>query len=310
MDKHAGTVADPRPGFRDAGRAAVKVLVHPMEIGGGFGGKFTAYTDVPAAMLSRSRTPAGQDRPSRAPKCCRPPARHPVRTFRVKMGATKDGKITAAEAELIYEAGAYPGSPVGAGAGVILAPYKIDNIQIDGYDVVVNRPKTGAYRAPGGTNAAFASESVIDELAETTGHRSAGVPPAQCGGRRRSPRADGPIFARIGYVQTIEAAIAHPHYKSPLEGPNRGRGVASGFWFNGGGKSSVSASVNPTAVSIFLRVRPISAASRRRHRHAIGGDPRNRRRRCEPPRGGHGLRRLQRRHRRQPCDLRDRLRSL
>jgi CO/xanthine dehydrogenase Mo-binding subunit len=220
------------------------VRVTPLEIGGGFGGKFTAYTDVPAALLSKK---AG-GRPVKVPMSRTEVLQATGPTsgsyLKVKVGATKDGKITAAQAELIYEAGAYPGSPVGAGGGVILAPYRLDNVQIDGYDVVVNRPKTGAYRAPGGTNAAFASETVMDEVAEKLG-----MDPLEF--RRINAvvegdrRADGPMFARIGYLETVEAAMNHPHYKTPLEGKNRGRGVASGFWFNGGGKSSVSASVNP-----------------------------------------------------------------
>jgi xanthine dehydrogenase molybdenum-binding subunit len=220
-----------------------KVKVTPTEIGGGFGGKFTAYLDVPAALLSRKSN------------------HHPVKIvmsrtevllatgptsgsyIRVKIGAKKDGTITAAEAELAYEAGGYPGSPVGAGAGVILAPYKLDNLQIDAYDVVVNRPQTGAYRAPGGTNAAFASEAVIDEVAEKLGmdpleFRLKNA--AQEGDRR----ADGPTYGKIGFKETVEAALDHSHYATPLEGKYRGRGVASGFWFNGSNPSSVTAVVN------------------------------------------------------------------
>jgi CO/xanthine dehydrogenase Mo-binding subunit len=108
---------------------------------------------------------------------------------------------------------------------------------------VVNRPQTGAYRAPGGTNAAFASESVIDELAEKLG-----IDPLEFrrinGAVEGDRRPDGPVFSRIGYVETVEAALNHPHYKTPLEGKNRGRGVASGFWFNGAGPSSVTAILN------------------------------------------------------------------
>src|SRR5512135_476191 len=89
--------------------------------------------------------------------------------MRVKMGCDKSGRITAAQAYLAYEAGAYAGSPVGSGMGVIFAPYRLENLLIDGYDVVVNKPRTAAYRAPGGTNAAFASETVLDELAERLG---------------------------------------------------------------------------------------------------------------------------------------------
>jgi CO/xanthine dehydrogenase Mo-binding subunit len=151
--------------------------------------------------------------------------------------------ITAAEAELIYEAGAYPGSPVGAGSGVIFAPYRLDNVQVDGYDVVVNRPKAAAYRAPGGTNAVFAAETVVDELAEKLG-----LDPIDFrlrnAVREGDRRVDGPEYKRIGFVETLEAARNHPHYTAPLTGNHRGRGIAAGFWFNWGGKSSATATVN------------------------------------------------------------------
>ncbi len=220
------------------------VRVTPLEIGGGFGGKFTAYTDLPAALLSKK---AGY----RPVKIAMSRTEVLLATgptsgsyINVKIGATKDGKITAAQAELIYEAGAYPGSPVGAGGGVIFGPYRLENVQIDGYDVIVNKPKTAAYRAPGGTNAAFASETVLNELAEKLG-----IDPLEFrrinGVVEGDRRADGPTYGHIGFLSTVEAAINSAHYKSPLSGKNRGRGVASGFWFNGGGKSSVAASVNP-----------------------------------------------------------------
>jgi CO/xanthine dehydrogenase Mo-binding subunit len=225
------------------GVAISKVRVIPLEIGGGFGGKFTAYTDAPAALLSKK---AG-GRPVKLALSRTEVLKGTGPTsggyIKVKIGATKDGKITAAQAELIYEAGAYPGSPVGAGAGVILAPYRLENVQIDGYDVLVNKPQTAAYRAPGGTNAAFASEAVIDEVAEKLG-----MDPLEF--RRRNAavegdrRPDGPVYNRIGFLETLEAATNSAHYKTPLEGKHRGRGVASGFWFNGSNQSSVSANVN------------------------------------------------------------------
>ena len=86
--------------------------------------------------------------------------------IRVKMGADATGRLTAAQAYLAYEAGAYPGSPIGPGCSCIFACYDIPNVHIDGYDVVVNKPATAAYRAPGATNAGFASETVIDEICE------------------------------------------------------------------------------------------------------------------------------------------------
>ena len=89
--------------------------------------------------------------------------------MKVKIGARKDGRITAAQAYLAYEAGAYPGAMVGPGAMCVFAAYDIANVVIDGFDVVVNKPSTAAYRAPGATNAAFATETVLDEIAEKLG---------------------------------------------------------------------------------------------------------------------------------------------
>ena len=65
-----------------------------------------------------------------------------------------------------YESGAFPGSSVGGGAACIFSPYDIENIVIDAYDVIDNKPKTAAYRAPGAPGAAFAAETVLDEIAE------------------------------------------------------------------------------------------------------------------------------------------------
>ena len=67
------------------------------------------------------------------------------------------------------------------------------------------------------------------------------------GAKEGTRRADGPVYPRIGMVETAEAAKAHAHYQAPLSrgtGFPVGRGVASGFWFNAGLKSSATASVN------------------------------------------------------------------
>ena len=219
-----------------------QVKVTPMEIGGGFGGKFPLYHDPVAALLSKKTG-------------------HPVKIIMsrkevfestgptsgshivVKMGAASDGKITAAQAYMAYEAGAFPGSPVGAGAECIFTPYDISNVLIDGYDVVVNKPKAGAYRAPGASNASFAAESVVDELAAKTG-----LDPIEFrlknAAKEGTRRASGPIFPRIGMLETLEAMRDHPHWSAPLDGENCGRGIAVGFWMNGGAESSCTISVN------------------------------------------------------------------
>src|SRR4029077_20637259 len=137
-------------------------------------------------------------------------------TIRCKIGCTKDGKLVAAKISLAYEAGAYPGSPVGAGAMTIIAPYDIPHMIIDAYDVLVNRPKTAAYRAPGATNAARSSETIIDELAD-----KCGIDPIQFrllnAAHEGTAQTAGPPYKKIGYIETLEALKNSPHYKSKLE---------------------------------------------------------------------------------------------
>ena len=218
-----------------------QIRVTPMEIGGGFGGKIPVYLEPVAALLSRKTGQAVKILMSRAdtfeasgPTC--------GSWSRVKIGAKDDGTITAAEVELAFEAGAYPGSPVGAGAMCALAAYDIENGTVDGYDVVVNKPKTAAYRAPGAPNAAFAVEQAVDELAEKIGMDPLDIR-LKNAAKEGTRRVDGPTFNRVGLVETLEAMKSHPHYSAPL-GENQGRGVAIGFWFNIGFDSAVNLAVN------------------------------------------------------------------
>ncbi|MEE9146014.1 MAG: molybdopterin cofactor-binding domain-containing protein, partial [Candidatus Tectomicrobia bacterium] len=220
-----------------------QVKAIPMEIGGGFGGKTIVYVEPVAAALARKSGRPVKVTMSRTEVL---EASGPTSGthIRVKLGATKDGKLVAGEAHLIYEAGAYPGSPVSPGCQCMMAAYDIPNAWIEGYDVVVNRPKSAAYRAPGAPASAFAMETAIDELCEKLG-----MDPLEFrllnSAKEGTRRATGPLNPKVGFIETLQAAKDHPHYATPLEGPHRGRGVASGFWFNGTGPSSAIAIVNP-----------------------------------------------------------------
>jgi len=219
-----------------------RVKVTPMEIGGGFGGKIPVYIEPVAALLSKKTGKPVKIVMSRK-DVFEGTGPTPGSYIKVKIGARKDGRITAAQAYLAYEAGAYPGAMVGPGAMCVFAAYDIANVMIDGFDVVVNKPSTAAYRAPGATNAAFAAETVVDEIAEKLG-----IDPIDFrlknAAKEGTRRADGPKYRRIGCVEVLEAMKNHPHYKAPLGGPNRGRGVGIGFWFNIGLPSSCTISVN------------------------------------------------------------------
>ncbi len=219
-----------------------KIKVIPMEIGGGFGGKNTPYMESLSALLARKTGLPVKVTMSRS-EVFEGTGPTSGGYMRVKIGATKDGRITAADATLAYEAGAYPGSPVNPGVQCIFGPYDIPNARAEGYDVVVNKPKVAPYRAPGAPAAAFAAESVIDEICEKLE-----LDPLEFrllnAAKEGTRRVTGPRYPRIGCVETLQAAKEHPHYTAPLEGPNRGRGIACGFWFNGTGPSSAVASVN------------------------------------------------------------------
>ncbi|MEE2659637.1 MAG: xanthine dehydrogenase family protein molybdopterin-binding subunit [Candidatus Latescibacterota bacterium] len=221
-----------------------KVKVIPLEIGGGFGGKFPIYMEPVAAVMSHKTGHPVKMIMSR-PEVFQATGPAPGSYIKCKMGAKRDGTITAAQAYMAYEAGAYPGSAVGAGASCIFGPYYIGNVLIDAYDVVNNKPKSSAYRAPGAPNAAFASESVIDELAEAIGMDPLEIR-VKNSAREGTRRADGTVYKKIGATETVEAARQSEHYQSAKpSGPNQGRGVASGFWFNGGGQSAATIQVHP-----------------------------------------------------------------
>jgi xanthine dehydrogenase molybdenum-binding subunit len=218
------------------------IKVVPAEIGGGFGGKLVIYLEPLSVLLSQKTGRPVKLVMNRA-DVIRATGPTSGSRIRCKMGATKDGKLVAAEIWMAYEAGAFPGSPVGAGAMTIIAGYNIPHFQIDAYDVLVNRPKTAAYRAPGASNAAFASETIIDELAE-----KCGIDPIEFrlmnAVKEGDPQTAGPPFKRIGFIETLTAIKNSDHYKSRLEGPNRGRGVAAGFWFNAGMQSSAVVNIH------------------------------------------------------------------
>ncbi|HET7410003.1 MAG TPA: molybdopterin cofactor-binding domain-containing protein, partial [Paracoccaceae bacterium] len=213
---------------------AAQLRVTASEIGGGFGGKTTVFMEPVALALSRK---AGRPVKLVMPRSEVFRATGPTSStsIDVKIGMKKDGTITAAFAENRYQGGAFPGAPADMGAMCSFACYALENVKAVGYDVVTNRPKQAAYRAPGSPMATFAVESVIDELCQKLNLDAIDVR-LKNGAREGTKASYGPTWPRIGLTATLEAAKAHPHMTAPL-GPNQGRGVASGYWFNGGGES-------------------------------------------------------------------------
>ncbi|MGR3652208.1 MAG: xanthine dehydrogenase family protein molybdopterin-binding subunit [Roseovarius sp.] len=219
-----------------------QLRVTASEIGGGFGGKTVVFLEPVALMLAKKSGRPVKMVMSRS-EVLRATGPTSSTSIDVRIGMTKEGRITAGFAELRYQGGAYPGSPVDMGAMSGFAPYDLENVKTVGWDVVTNRPKAAAYRAPGAPMAAFAIESAIDEAA-----RGFGLDPLEVrlmnGADEGTKASYGPTYPAIGLKATLEAAKTHPHWSAPL-GENQGRGVACGFWFNFGGDTCVSLNITP-----------------------------------------------------------------
>ena len=231
----------------------------PAEIGGGFGGKTIVYLEPLATILSKK---AG--RPVKMVMTREEVMRASGPTSgsksTIKIGAKNDGTITAAEGIYWLQAGGLPGSPIRGAVGCALAPYDIPNGRTFGYDVVSNRSKVAAYRAPGAPIGAFGIECVLDEIAEELGMDPLDLR-LKNAAKEGTQAVHGPTYPLMGYVESLEAAKAHDHYKAPL-GPNQGRGVASGFWFNAGGESSAQVNITEDGNVVVTTGHPDIGGSR------------------------------------------------
>lgn len=236
-----------------------KLKVVASEIGGGFGGKTVVYQEPVALALSRKagrpvKMVMNRDEvfiatgPTSAAK------------LKAKVGAKKDGTITAMQGWMAYEAGAFKGSPMMPGVMTMFTPYDCGNVQVEGFDVVVNKCKVAAYRAPGAPQAEFAAEMVVNELAEELG-----MDPIELrlknAAREGTQTIYGPKLKTVGLVECLEAARDSDHYKSALA-EGCGRGISAGFWFNIGGQSSVSINMNTDGTGTIIEGSPDIGGSR------------------------------------------------
>jgi CO/xanthine dehydrogenase Mo-binding subunit len=223
------------------GMESSQLRVTASEIGGGFGGKTTVFIEPVALALSRKTGRPVKMVMSRE-EVFRATGPTVSSSMDVKIGMTRDGRITAAEAHLRYQGGAFPTGTVTMGGQSAFAAYDLEAVRTYGWNVMTNRPKEAAYRAPGAPMAIYAVESVVDEFCQHFGLDPLDV--RLMNAAKKGTRSSyGPTFDEIGLIATLEAAKAHPHYTAPL-GPNQGRGLSCGFWFNFGGNTCVTLNVN------------------------------------------------------------------
>ena len=226
-----------------------RVKVTPAELGGGFGGKNSIYLEPLAVMLSKKSGRPVKLTMTRG-EVFRATGPTSGTNIIIKIGVTKEGKITAAHATLNYQSGCFPGSSLPLCTPTVFTRYDIPNVLVIGNDVVCNRPKVAAYRAPGAPMIAFGVETVIDEIAEELNLDKIDIRLLNAA-KEGTQTHFGPKLGPIGYIETLEAAKVHSHMKVPL-GPNQGRGIATGFWNTLGMETSATLNINQDGTASFI----------------------------------------------------------
>jgi CO/xanthine dehydrogenase Mo-binding subunit len=216
---------------RMLGMPQSQLRVVPLEIGGGFGGKIAIHGEAVAVRLAQ--------------KCGRPVKLQFTREevlqggsgpaagalIDITVGADADGHLAAIEGTYRMDAGGLPGLSPSLLMQASAALYQCPNLNLQGFDVVTNKPRTEAYRGPGGIQAAFAMEQAMDALCQRLD-----MDPLEF--RKRNASVTGstmPIgtpFPAIGLTTILDQVSRHPCWTDPLpEGRfPRGRGLALGYW--------------------------------------------------------------------------------
>ncbi len=212
---------------RVLGMSEHEVTVTAMPVGGGFGGKFGFLEPTVAALAKAVNRPVRAVFSRQEEFSTGDPASES--RMRIKLGATRDGIMTALDGDMLFDAGAKAGAPVGI-AGILLGSlYRFGALRITGAEVLTHKAATGAYRAPGAPQAAFALESAIDDLA-----RELKMNPVELrlknAAAEGDERADGPKWTRIGLTECLERAQPVYAAERAALGPNEGVGVAAGGW--------------------------------------------------------------------------------
>jgi CO/xanthine dehydrogenase Mo-binding subunit len=233
------------------GLAEEQVRVVPMPVGGGFGGKFGLIEPLTAGAALACGRPVRLTLTRNEELLTANPT--PAGRIEVKIGARRDGKVTALQSRLIFDTGAYPNSPMAGAAFAVAGCYHFPNLDITGYEVMTNRLGPGAYRAPGNPQASFAVESVMDDLArqlelDPIQFRLLNVP------EEGDPRPDGKLWPLIGLKDCLEHLSRHSLWQTRGgNGAGNGRyregvGVGVGGWRGGLEPAAALCNVDPSGV--------------------------------------------------------------
>jgi CO/xanthine dehydrogenase Mo-binding subunit len=208
----------------------IRVVAEPL--GGAFGGKFALVEPLAAGAALALRRPVRLVLTRREDFQATNPASAQVTHLRV--GARKDGTFTGIEARMLVDRGSNAGWGVeGITSSLVAGPYRWQAHDVVGYGIQTNRFTFGAYRAPGAPTAAFALESLLDELAQALG-----LDPIELRLKNAVVEGDmgigGNPFPTIGAVEVLEQVRDHPLWAARSTLPDdEGIGVAAGYWPGG-----------------------------------------------------------------------------
>jgi CO/xanthine dehydrogenase Mo-binding subunit len=226
------------------------VTVHNLEIGGAFGSKSVLLEPLAGWLALKERKPIKIVYSRAEEFTAATPA--PGSDIDVKIGAKKDGTITAVQSRLVFDSGCYSASPYNIGAILLGSYYKTDNLHVDAFEVLTNKPGVGAYRAPGAPQATFAIEQAVDELAGKLG-----MDPVEFrllnASDEGDPQVNGAPWPRIALKQVLETIRDHPLWKNRTNSGNRAVGMAIGGWPGGLEPCTANVKLN-TDGSLVLQV--------------------------------------------------------
>ncbi|HEV2477337.1 MAG TPA: xanthine dehydrogenase family protein, partial [Candidatus Dormibacteraeota bacterium] len=225
-----------------------RVRVVPMAVGGGFGGKVQLLEPLVALLALRTGRPVRLALDRSQEFVVGRPA--PAASFDLELGASREGTLTGLRARFHYDNGAGAGWHAGGTANFLAGTYRIPNFDVRGYEVTTNKTPVDAYRAPGATQAFFALESAIDQLAQRLE-----MDPIELRlhnvSREGDLAADGRPWPRIASIEVLEEAKKHPVYTAPL-GEGEAVGVALGAWGGARTPSAAGCRVEPDGTLSIL----------------------------------------------------------
>ncbi len=209
-----------------------RVRVRAAPLGGAFGGKFALIEPLVAGPVLALRRPIRLVLTRSEDFQMTNPA--PSQVIELRIGARRNGELTALEARIVCDRGAMTDWGVEDISSLLVAgPYRWGAFSIRGYGVQTNRVSFGAYRAPGATPSAFALESLLDELAAELD-----LDPIELRLRNAVVEGDegvsGRVFPRMGMRECLERLRGHPIWKERSSlAENEGVGMALGYWPGG-----------------------------------------------------------------------------